>query len=810
MLKSLQKRRSSGLGTSGLKILKDRTLGWATGSGLQGGNKTNAGGTGMPGDTRRIGTGGSGDEALALVEMFCICSSLDRALTQKVLRKFRKHCDGVISAEVRELWRRAEGVQDAGCLEAGVLSVLPDKTRVRVCRQLYSPLVERSDFFRALGRAVDAPVLAGFHDRLVQAFSREPLGPGRYLSVSPRGAVYVVRRGAVRIFQKGVCVATLTRGSVFEICALSDLFVTLHGAAQSPATPQQLTPPLRQRRRRQQQQQHGVVDHQSRTQSLSFEGNKGEEPLAFVLDELCDDGAAPGTGLHDTGDAASASSLSDAEDDERQQQQQQEMLLLHLQQAQALHRQQTPSPLRGGRMRVPSADGATEAASEALSRPLTDEEDEEGEGGEEEQEQEEEDLALALSAERRLLRRPSSGLGGALGSARTAVSTSPVAVFRTGQGQPAAKRTLGNGFGLLNRRRSQDEHAASGSPLRNGSLSGGSRASGLGLGQASPSTGASAIGSASANASAGASPGARASDSMDPHSANSAPGPTPSRASGLGLASEREVQLFPWSQVNIRAVDNDEAALLEDVEAPVYGYGCELGVLSSDNLRALAEDFAGVLRNLEVLQVSVELQIEREAEAAKRRQEQARRRHEAEHKAAVNRELERACVDGCVLRANEAVMAGAAVGDPLDSSGATALHLAAVFGHAELVALLLRLGADVRSADREGRTPLHVCCLVPQWNPMAAQRIVGQLVPDDASLYSRDAWGNTPLHLAASAGCVAMLEVLTARVARGGADATAAMLTVQNKDGLMPLDLCANQECKRILKPKTALNGNTR
>ena len=40
----------------------------------------------------------------------------------------------------------------------------------------------------------------------------------------------MVRRGAVTIHQHGNIVATLERGSIFEICTLSDQYVTIHCA----------------------------------------------------------------------------------------------------------------------------------------------------------------------------------------------------------------------------------------------------------------------------------------------------------------------------------------------------------------------------------------------------------------------------------------------------------------------------------------------------------------------------------------------------------------------------------------------------
>ena len=42
-------------------------------------------------------------------------------------------------------------------------------------------------------------------------------------------------------------------------------------------------------------------------------------------------------------------------------------------------------------------------------------------------------------------------------------------------------------------------------------------------------------------------------------------------------------------------------------------------------------------------------------------------------------------------------------------SGNTALHIAASKGYADIASLLLAEGADIKSKDAEGSTPLHVC-----------------------------------------------------------------------------------------------------
>src|SRR5919204_5779321 len=78
--------------------------------------------------------------------------------------------------------------------------------------------------------------------------------------------------------------------------------------------------------------------------------------------------------------------------------------------------------------------------------------------------------------------------------------------------------------------------------------------------------------------------------------------------------------------------------------------------------------------------------------------------------------------------------------------GWTPLHLAAFFGHAKIVELLLAHGADVtvRSKNPNGNTPLHAALAANQ--KMAA----GLLIGHGADLDAADAGGWRPLHLAAA------------------------------------------------------------
>ena len=108
--------------------------------------------------------------------------------------------------------------------------------------------------------------------------------------------------------------------------------------------------------------------------------------------------------------------------------------------------------------------------------------------------------------------------------------------------------------------------------------------------------------------------------------------------------------------------------------------------------------------------------------------------------------------------------------------GWTPLHLAAFFGHANIVELLLAQGADVtaRSRNPNGNTPLHAA-LAGNFKLVA-----GLLIGRGADVNATDAAGWQPLHLAAANNNMDAIAALIAQ----GADVSAA-----NGEGLTPLSL---------------------
>ena len=126
------------------------------------------------------------------------------------------------------------------------------------------------------------------------------------------------------------------------------------------------------------------------------------------------------------------------------------------------------------------------------------------------------------------------------------------------------------------------------------------------------------------------------------------------------------------------------------------------------------------------------------------------------------------------------------------ADGWTALHLAAYFGHAAAVRLLLERGADVhaRSTNDTANTPLHAA--------LAGAReaaTVGLLLDHGADVNAPAGAGVTPLHLAAARGDLALIDRLLAQGA----------VPTPMEGGATPADLAAErghpEAARRLAKP---------
>jgi ankyrin repeat protein len=122
--------------------------------------------------------------------------------------------------------------------------------------------------------------------------------------------------------------------------------------------------------------------------------------------------------------------------------------------------------------------------------------------------------------------------------------------------------------------------------------------------------------------------------------------------------------------------------------------------------------------------------------------------------------------------------------------GWTLLHLAAFFGHADAVRLLLERGSEVNalSINQMRNTPLHAALA----GPMGTDG-VRALVEAGADVNARQHGGYVPLHSAAQSGKMEVLDLLLER----GADPAAA-----TDDGRRPIDLARDrghaQEVERL------------
>jgi ankyrin repeat protein len=133
-----------------------------------------------------------------------------------------------------------------------------------------------------------------------------------------------------------------------------------------------------------------------------------------------------------------------------------------------------------------------------------------------------------------------------------------------------------------------------------------------------------------------------------------------------------------------------------------------------------------------------------------------------------------ACAAGEVERVER--MLDASTISACSADGWTPLHLAAFFGHAKIVELLLAQNADVtaRSLNANGNTPLHAALAGNH------KLVAGLLIGAGADVNAADANEWRPLHLAAANN---NLDAIAALIAQG-ADVSAA-----NGDGSTPLSL---------------------
>jgi ankyrin repeat protein len=86
------------------------------------------------------------------------------------------------------------------------------------------------------------------------------------------------------------------------------------------------------------------------------------------------------------------------------------------------------------------------------------------------------------------------------------------------------------------------------------------------------------------------------------------------------------------------------------------------------------------------------------------------------------------------------------------SAGWTALHVASADGRAEMMELLIEMGANVEATDTEGHTPLHFAVSCNRKMCVDRHSVVSLLIERGAGVNKADSTERTPLHTAASRG----------------------------------------------------------
>ncbi|XP_053126363.1 ankyrin repeat domain-containing protein 27 isoform X2 [Hemicordylus capensis] len=123
-----------------------------------------------------------------------------------------------------------------------------------------------------------------------------------------------------------------------------------------------------------------------------------------------------------------------------------------------------------------------------------------------------------------------------------------------------------------------------------------------------------------------------------------------------------------------------------------------------------------------------------------------------------------------------------------DDRGFTPLHIAAIYGQASLIDLLVSKGAVVNATDYHGSTPLHLAC------QKGYQNVTLLLLHYKASTEVQDNNGNTPLHLACTYGhedCVKALVYY---------DVHSCKLDIGNEKGDTPLHIASRWGYQGIIE----------
>ncbi|XP_050458784.1 ankyrin repeat and death domain-containing protein 1A-like isoform X2 [Cataglyphis hispanica] len=143
-------------------------------------------------------------------------------------------------------------------------------------------------------------------------------------------------------------------------------------------------------------------------------------------------------------------------------------------------------------------------------------------------------------------------------------------------------------------------------------------------------------------------------------------------------------------------------------------------------------------------------------------------------------------------------------GEAIDSTGATALHHAAISGHPAVITAVANIPRIILDAtDKKGQTPMHYACAEEHLEAVEA------LIGLGANVDAQDNDGNTPLHVATRTRHTGIAQLLL----KAGANTE-----LTDAEGFTPLHVAASQGCKGILDSmiqhgadlnKQCKNGNT-
>lgn len=136
--------------------------------------------------------------------------------------------------------------------------------------------------------------------------------------------------------------------------------------------------------------------------------------------------------------------------------------------------------------------------------------------------------------------------------------------------------------------------------------------------------------------------------------------------------------------------------------------------------------------------------------------------------------------------------------------GFTALHICAANDHIEIASDLLKVGANKDATDKNGRTPLIVA--VSQSN----KRMVELLITYECKVDAQDSEGNTALHVAQISRALpdTLARLLGVPLVNDDTGIqiscmlveARASITIKNKKGKTPIDLCSDTATKEFLK----------